>query len=77
MSEDDEAPKRPPAGPPGSPNGSQARLVPLGLAPLGVAELGAYRAELVEEIARVDAEIARKQSHRSAADAFFRRPQAG
>ena len=45
--------------------------LPLGL--LGIDELDEYIAELREEIARVEADIARKQSHRSAADAFFRK----
>ncbi len=40
----------------------------------GIAELRAYIGELGEEIARVEAEIERKSGHRSAADAFFRRP---
>ncbi|HET6182354.1 MAG TPA: DUF1192 domain-containing protein [Acetobacteraceae bacterium] len=40
----------------------------------GVEELNLYIAELREEIARAEAEIARKQSHRSAADLFFRKP---
>ncbi len=51
-----------------------ARLVPPPLDPMGVEELNAYIGELEAEIARVRAEIARKSSHRSAADAFFRRP---
>lgn len=63
IEDEDEAPKRPPA-----------RLMALRLDPLGVEELAAYREELVAEIARVDAEVGRKQSHKSAADAFFRRP---
>ena len=41
---------------------------------LGVAELSDYIFELREEIARVEGEIARKRHHRSAADAFFRKP---
>jgi uncharacterized small protein (DUF1192 family) len=49
------------------------RLQKLLLDPLGVAELQAYIEELRGEIARVEAEIGRKQSHRSAADAFFQR----
>jgi uncharacterized small protein (DUF1192 family) len=36
--------------------------------------LRAYIEELRAEIARVEADIASKQSHRSAADAFFRKP---
>ncbi|MBV8870766.1 MAG: DUF1192 domain-containing protein [Acetobacteraceae bacterium] len=51
-----------------------ARLTRLALDSLGIEELNAYIAELREEIARTEAEIARKQSHRSAADAFFRAP---
>ena len=50
------------------------RLPKLPLDLLGVEELGEYIGELRAEIARVEAEIARKRSHRSAADAFFRRP---
>jgi len=41
---------------------------------LGVEELGEYIGELREEIARVEVEIIRKRQHRSAADAFFRKP---
>ena len=51
-----------------------ARLERLVLDTLSVDELHAYIDELREEIARVEADIVRKQSHRSAADAFFRRP---
>ena len=40
----------------------------------GIEELRDYIGELKEEIARVEADIERKQGHRSAADAFFRRP---
>jgi uncharacterized small protein (DUF1192 family) len=42
---------------------------------LGIEELRDYIAELRSEIARVEADITRKQSHRSAADAFFRKPE--
>ncbi len=63
MIEEDEAPKPPPG-----------RLQPLRLEPMGVAELAAYREELRAEILRVEAEMTRKQSHLSAADALFRRP---
>lgn len=50
------------------------RLEKLLLDTLGVEELHDYIGELREEIARVEADIGRKQSHRSAADAFFRKP---
>jgi len=63
MIEEDEAPKPP-----------LSRFQPLRLEPMGVAELAAYREELRAEIARVEAEMARKQNHLSAADALFRRP---
>ena len=61
--DEDELPKAPPS-----------RLQKPVLDSLGIAELGAYIAELREEITRVEAEIARKQSHKSSADMFFRRP---
>jgi uncharacterized small protein (DUF1192 family) len=41
---------------------------------LGITELRDYIDELKAEIARVEADIDRKQGHRSAADAFFRKP---
>ena len=41
---------------------------------MGIDELRDYIAELRAEIARVEEDIERKQGHRSAADAFFRRP---
>jgi uncharacterized small protein (DUF1192 family) len=52
----------------------RTRLEKLILDTLGIEELRDYIAELREEIARVEAYIERKQGHRSAADAFFRRP---
>jgi uncharacterized small protein (DUF1192 family) len=52
----------------------RARLEKLVLDTLGIEELQDYIAELREEIARVEADIARKGSHRSAAEAFFRKP---
>jgi uncharacterized small protein (DUF1192 family) len=51
-----------------------ARLTRLVLDSLSIEELKAYIGELREEIARAEADITRKQSHRSAADAFFRSP---
>jgi uncharacterized small protein (DUF1192 family) len=50
------------------------RLEPLLLDSLGIEELRDYIGELKAEIARVEADIGRKGSHRSAADAFFKRP---
>jgi uncharacterized small protein (DUF1192 family) len=52
----------------------RARLERLVLDTLGVEELQDYIIELKDEIARVEADIERKQGHRSAADAFFKRP---
>ncbi len=57
-------------GPPPKPR----RLETLPLDLLGVDELRDYITELQAEIARVEADIGRKQAHRSAADAFFRKP---
>jgi uncharacterized small protein (DUF1192 family) len=53
------------------------RLEPLLLDSLGIEEMHEYIDELKAEIARVEADIDRKQNHRSAADAFFRRPSSG
>jgi uncharacterized small protein (DUF1192 family) len=50
------------------------RLEPLLLDSLGIEELRGYIDELRTEIGRVEADIGRKSSHRSAADAFFKRP---
>jgi uncharacterized small protein (DUF1192 family) len=50
------------------------RLEPLLLDSLGIDELRSYIDELRAEIVRVEADIGRKSSHRSAADAFFKRP---
>lgn len=47
-------------------------LTPPPLDRLGVEELHAYITELRGEIGRAEAEIARKQSHRSAAASFFK-----
>jgi len=49
------------------------RLEPLLLDSLGIEELSLYIDELKNEIARVEADIGRKSTHRSAADAFFKR----
>ncbi|MBV9783330.1 MAG: DUF1192 domain-containing protein [Acidisphaera sp.] len=55
------------------PEKPRKRLIPQVLDPLGVEELRAYIDELRTEIARAEEAIGRKQDHRSAADAFFRR----
>ncbi len=60
--EDDDPPPR-----------KRTRLEKLVLDPLGIEELHDYIVELREEIARVEADIARKGSHRTSAEAFFRR----
>jgi uncharacterized small protein (DUF1192 family) len=57
-----------------APPPKRRRLEPLLLDSLGIAELRLYIEELKTEIARVEADIGRKNSHRSAADAFFKRP---
>ncbi len=49
------------------------RLEPLVLDSLGIEELRDYIAELRGEIARVEADIDRKGSHRSAAEMFFKK----
>ena len=51
----------------------RTRLERIVLDSMGVEELRDYIAELKAEIQRVEADIERKQGHRSAADAFFRR----
>jgi uncharacterized small protein (DUF1192 family) len=63
MMEEEDAPVR-----------KRIRLEKLVLDALGIEELRDYIGELRTEIARVEADIERKQGHRSAADAFFRRP---
>lgn len=50
------------------------RVEPLALDRFDVAELHEYIAELRGEIARAEAAIAAKSGHRSAAEAFFRKP---
>ena len=57
-----------------APPQKRTRLEKLLLDTLGIDELHEYIGELRAEIARVEADIERKQGHRSAADAFFRRP---
>ena len=57
-----------------APPRKRVRLEKLVLDTLGIEELREYIGELREEIARVEADIERKQGHRSAADAFFKRP---
>ncbi len=57
-----------------TPPPKRRRLEPLLLDSLGIDELRLYIGELRDEIARVEADIGRKHSHRSAADAFFKRP---
>lgn len=49
------------------------RLEPLLLDSLGIEELRSYIDELRTEIVRVEGDIGRKSSHRSAADAFFKK----
>lgn len=61
MADEDDGPRR-----------ARARLDKPVLDTMGIAELNAYIDELKTEIARVEADIARKQGHRSAADAFFK-----
>ncbi len=63
MAQEDDAPPR-----------KRLRLEKLVLDTLGIDELRDYIGELQEEIARVEADILRKQSHRGAAEAFFKRP---
>jgi len=50
------------------------RMQPPVLDLLGVDELRDYIAELHAEIARVEADIVKKQAVRRAAEAFFRKP---
>jgi uncharacterized small protein (DUF1192 family) len=57
-----------------APPPKRRRLEPLLLDSLGIEELRLYIEELKTEISRVEADIGRKHSHRSAADAFFKRP---
>jgi len=48
-------------------------LEPRNLEPLSVAELGAYIAALQSEIERANQAITAKQSHRSGAEALFKK----
>ena len=59
----EEEPPRPPKG-----------FVPPALDGWDVEELKHYIARLHEEIGRAEAAIAKKEAHRGAADAFFRKP---
>ena len=49
------------------------KIEPKNLDVMGVKELDDYIAELEAEIARVRAVIAKKTTHRSAAESFFKR----
>jgi uncharacterized small protein (DUF1192 family) len=60
--EDDDGPKPKPT-----------LVTPRLLEPMGVEELRDYITALRAEIARAESEITRKQGHRGAADALFRR----
>ena len=71
MAQDDDSPGDNPWE---APPRKRVRLEKLTLDTLGIEELRDYIGELREEIARVEADIERKQGHRSAADAFFKRP---
>jgi uncharacterized small protein (DUF1192 family) len=51
----------------------KVKPAPKDLAPLSVDDLHAYIAGLEAEIVRARAEIGARQSHRSAAESFFRR----
>ncbi len=57
---------------PDGPEPAKPPTKPADLTLLGVAELEAYVTELKAEIARAEAVIAAKQSHRTAADALFK-----
>ena len=63
---DDEDPPRP-----------KRRLTPLVLDTLGVDELRDYISELRTEIDRVEADISKKEGHRSQAETFFKTPRVG
>lgn len=50
------------------------RAKPRALDKMSVPELRDYVAQLKEEILRVEADIAKKDTHRSAVDALFKKP---
>ncbi len=54
------------------PRSKQVPGLPRALEGLSVADLEAYRAALLGEIARVDAELERRRAMRSAAEGLFR-----
>jgi uncharacterized small protein (DUF1192 family) len=64
MAEEEDAPVR-----------VRRRMEPIRLDTLGIEELRAYIGELRDEISRVEADIARKQGHRSAAESVFGLPK--
>jgi uncharacterized small protein (DUF1192 family) len=55
-------------------NRPTGRFLPARIDSWGVEELRAYIAELQAEIARAEREIGKRDAHRNAADAFFRKP---
>jgi uncharacterized small protein (DUF1192 family) len=55
------------------PRPAASRLPARNLEPLGVAELEAYIAELRGEIARAEAAIKARQSHRAGIESLFRK----
>jgi len=57
-----------------TPRPAASRFTPAVMDRWDVAELQRYIAELRGEITRAEAAIAARQVHRSAADAFFRKP---
>ncbi|MCS7267612.1 MAG: DUF1192 domain-containing protein [Geminicoccaceae bacterium] len=59
------------------PTPAPAPGLPRPLEGISIAELEAYRTLLEREIARVDAELERRRSLRSAAEALFRPPPSG
>ena len=59
---------------PRPPRGATAGFTPAVLDGCDVVELRDYIARLREEIGRAEAAITRKEAHRGAADAFFRKP---